>query len=188
MRMARYVWVAACLLMAVGLAGLQAQSLGDAARRIRAQKNAAPKAKADRVYSNENLPRNTSISVIGGSAPSAPAAKGAEGAAGTPAAGAAAAGADEEKSWKAKFAKLRADQAAEERRLDTLQRELNLAQIQAYSDPNQANREAFSRNEVNKRTAEIDQQKQVVEAAKKAVADLEEELRKKGLPSGWAQP
>ena len=185
-RMARYVRVAAWLLVTVSLAGLNAQSLGEAARRIRAQKGAAPKAKADRVYDNANMPRNTSISVIGGSEPVA-ATKGAAGVA-APAASSADAAKGEEQAWKAKFAKARGDLAAEERRLDTLQRELNLAQIQAYSDPNQANREAFSRNELNKRTTEIDQQKQLVEAAKKAIADLEEELRKKGLPSGWAQP
>ena len=60
--------------------------------------------------------------------------------------------------------------------------------MQAYSDPNQAMREQFQRTEINKRTAEIEQQKQVVAAAKKALADLEEELRKKGLPPGWATP
>jgi len=185
-RMAKYVRVAAWLLVTAGLAGLQAQSLGDAARRIRAQRSGATKAKADRVYTNENLPRNTSISVIGGTEPVAATKSVAAGAA--PAASSADAAKAEETAWKAKFAKARGDLAAEERRLDTLQRELNLAQIQAYSDPNQANREAFSRNELNKRTAEIDQQKQLVEAAKKVVADLEEELRKKGLPSGWAQP
>jgi hypothetical protein len=186
-KMARYVRVAAWLLATTGLVGVQAQSLGEAARRIRAQKNPALKAKADRVYDNANMPRSTSISVIGGTEPVAAPAKSA--AVGTaPAASTADAAKAEETAWKAKFAKARGDLAAEERRLDMLQRELNLAQIQAYSDPNQANREAFTRNEVNKRTAEIDQQKQVVEAAKKALADLEEELRKKGLPSGWAQP
>lgn len=186
MRMASHVRVVVWVLAAVGLSGMQAQSLGDAARRIRAQKASAPKAKADRVYDNANLPRNTSISVIGGTEPSAAPKGGPASVAGATAA--ATDSAEDEKTWKAKFAKLRSDLAAEERRLDVLQRELNLAQIQAYSDPNQANREAFSRNELNTRTAEIDQQKGVVEAAKKAVADLEEELRKKGLPSGWAQP
>jgi len=186
MSMASYVRVAAWLLATAGLVGLQAQSLGDAARRIRAQKSSATKAKADRVYTNENLPRSTSISIIGGTEPVA-ATKSTAGEA-APAASSADAAKAEEQTWKAKFAKARADVASEERRLDTLQRELNLAQIQAYTDPNQANREAFSRNELNTRTAEIDKQKQLVEAGKKAIADLEEELRKKGLPSGWAQP
>jgi hypothetical protein len=185
--MASCVRVAVCLLIAAGLLGLQAQSLGEAARKIRAQKAGAPKAKADRVYNNENLPRTTTISVIGGSEPAPARTATAE----TAAPGGAAtsdASKEEEKTWRARFAKLRADLANEERRMDTLQRELNLAQIQAYQDPNQANREAFTRNELTQRTQEIEQQRQTVEAAKKAIADLEEELRKKGLPSGWAQP
>lgn len=186
-RMASCVRVAAWLLATAGLAGLQAQSLGEAARKIRQQKAGAPKAKEDRVYNNANMPRNTSISVIGGTEPAAPK-SGAEAAPAGAAATSADASKETEKAWRARFAKARADVANEERRLDMLQRELNLAQIQAYSDPNQANREAFTRNELTKRTEEIEQQKQVVGAAKKALADLEEELRRAGLPSGWAQP
>jgi hypothetical protein len=167
------------------------QSLGDAARAIRSQKAMAAKAKSERVYNNENLPRGTSISVIGGVAPAAPGAKGSAPAAAVAASGAAAAGGaskEAEQAWKSKFAKLRETVSTEERRLDVLQRELNLAQMQAYSDPNVANREAFTRGELNTRTAEIDKQKANVETAKKAIADLEEELRKANLPSGWAQP
>jgi hypothetical protein len=180
------------MLALAGLAALMGQSLGDAARAIRMKKAQAPKAPETRVYTNENLPHGTNISVIGGVEPPAPGAKGATGATGamgaTGATGATDAKADEEKTWKDKFAKLRQTQSEEERRLDLLQRELNMAQVQAYSDPNQANREAFTRNELNTRTADIEKQKLAVEAAKKAITTAEDELRKAGLPSGWAQP
>jgi hypothetical protein len=92
-----------------------------------------------------------------------------------------------EKEYRDKFKQLRDVQAYEEKKLDVLQRELNLMQTQYYSDPNVAMREQTFRGQINQHTQEIEQQKGAVEKAKKAVADLEEELRKKGLPSGWAR-
>jgi polyhydroxyalkanoate synthesis regulator phasin len=47
--------------------------------------------------------------------------------------------------------------------------------------------EQYSRNELNTRQAEIDKQKATVEAARRAISNLEEELRKKNLPPGWAR-
>ena len=93
-----------------------------------------------------------------------------------------------EKEYRDKAAKLAENVAFEERRLDVLQRDLNLTQQQYYSDPNVALREQYSRADINKRTAEIEAQKATVEKAKQAVTDLEEELRKKSLPAGWARP
>lgn len=196
-KMGAMLKLAVSALVLAGLVSLSAQSLGDAARAIRNSKAQAQKAKTERVYTNENLPRGTAISVIGGTDPTPltkPGETGAAGATGatgvTGATGAkspAEAKADEEKTWRDKFAKLKATQAEEERRLDLMQRELNLAQMQAYSDPNKANQEAFTRNELNTRTAEIEKQKAAVEAAKKAITEAQDELRKAGLPSGWGQ-
>ena len=176
----------ALLMVSVGLT-LQAQSLGDAARQIRAQKASAPKAK--RTFTNETLPKEGTISTPNATpvAPAAPGAAGAAAAAAVVAKDAGKAAKEEEASWKAKFAELKKAQAEEERRLDLLQRELNMAQVQAYSDPNVALREQFQRTELKKRTEEIDTQKQAVAKAKQAVAYLQEELRKKGLPAGWGQ-
>src|SRR5262249_27218612 len=95
--------------------------------------------------------------------------------------------ADLEKEYRDKFAKAREDQSLEERRLDVMQRELNLAQIQYYQDPNVALQQGYSRDDINKRTDDIEKQKAAVEKAKQAVTDLEEELRTKGLPAGWAR-
>jgi hypothetical protein len=75
----------------------------------------------------------------------------------------------------------------EKRRLDVLQRELNLAQVQSYADPNQAMREQFTRSEINKRTAELDTQKQAVAAAQKALDDALDEARKKDIPPAWTE-
>ena len=92
-----------------------------------------------------------------------------------------------EKEYRAKFAALRDSLAYEQKKLDVMQRELNLMQTQYYSDPNVAMREQTFRSQINQRTQEIEQQKGNVEKAQKAIADLEEELRKKGLPAGWAR-
>ncbi|MBI2817998.1 MAG: hypothetical protein HYX72_13775 [Acidobacteria bacterium] len=92
-----------------------------------------------------------------------------------------------EKQYRDRFAKLRESLAYEEKKLDVLQRELNLAQTQFYSDPNAALREQTFRTEINQRTQEIERQRATVANAKQAIADLEEELRKKGLPPGWAR-
>lgn len=96
--------------------------------------------------------------------------------------------AENEQVWRDRFAKLRGTLDTENRRLDVLQREFNLAQIQNYSDPNVALREQFARTELTKRQTEIEQQRQVVDGIKKAISDLEEEARLKGVPPAWTQP
>ena len=176
------------LLLAVcGFTDAGAQSLGEIARKVRAEKRAAPK--ATRVFTNENIPREGGLSTT-----TSPAAATSTTAKEKEAAGKETKGskdkkslADEEKEWRGKFAKLREQLNYEERKLDVQQRELNLAQIQNYSDPNVALREQNQRTEINKRTQEMEKQRQAVDQLKKAIADLEEELHRKNLPAGWAQ-
>jgi predicted HicB family RNase H-like nuclease len=190
--------VAAVLLLA---AALGAQSLGEAARQERAKKGAAAPAKASRVFTNENLPREGGLSTSDtGAAPKAKAGEAKEGEAKEGEAkgegkegekktegGAAKPTAEVEKEYREKAAKLRDALATEEKKLDVLQREFNLASIQYSSDPNRAMNEQYSRNELNTRQAEIDKQKAMVEAARQAISNLEDELRKKNLPPGWAR-
>jgi len=199
--------VAAVLLLA---AAVCAQSLGEIARQERAKKGVAAPAKASRVFTNENLPRQGGLSTSDtGAAPKAKAGEAKEGEAKEGEAKAegkegekktegkegekktegeaAKPTAEVEKEYREKAAKLRDALATEERRLDVLQRESNLAGIQYYSDPNRAMNEQYSRNELNTRQAEIDKQKATVEAARRAISSLEDELRKKNLPPGWAR-
>jgi hypothetical protein len=201
--------MAALLVGGLALTPLFGQSLADLARQERARK--AQEKKSGKVFTNDDIPSTPSLTT------SAPPKEGeakktgaeekasAEGKEGTaPEEGKAAAegkpkeaekpkeeaGPDMaklEKEYRDKFKQLRDVQAYEEKRLDVLQRELNLMQTQYYSDPNVAMREQTFRSQINQRTQEIEQQKGAVEKAKKAVADLEEELRKKGLPAGWAR-
>jgi hypothetical protein len=60
-------------------------------------------------------------------------------------------------------------------------------QQQYYPDPQMALQQQYSRDDINKRTADIETQKANVEKAKQAITDLEDELRQKGLPPGWAR-
>ena len=167
-------------------------SIAERARKIRAEKANSPAPKAKRVFDNDSMPhdpnaRPSSVSETV-DATDQKDAKAEKDAGKEKDKKDDKAKAEDEQVWRGRFAKLRATLETETRRLDVLQREFNLAQIQSYSDPNVAMREQFARTELNKRTAEIEQQKQVVDAAKKAVADLEEEGRLKGIPPAWTQP
>ena len=163
----------------------QAQSLAELARQERARKKIAPP-QVGKVFTNEDIPPATITGAPGAATQPAPADGGA-------AAGEGAAEAKEptlaelEKDYRNRFAELRKNVDTEARRLDVLQRELNLAQQQFYSDPNVALREQYNRAEINKRMEDIETQKATVEKAKQAIADLEDELRKKNLPPGWAR-
>ena len=177
------------------------QSVADLARQNRARKPP----QSGRVYTNDDvrtLPSSTPIASAP-AAPSGPEAKKPEGqgqGAATPAAqgqqpGQAAAAsqppakteAELEKEYREKFAKLREAQALEEKKLDIMQRELNLMQNQFYTNPQDTMTQELTRGNINQRMKDLETQKAAAEKAKQAVADLEEELRKKGLPAGWAR-
>ena len=165
----------------------QSQSLGDAARKARAQKKESDK--PAKVFTNEDLGglRGT-ISVVGSEAAPAPA--GGTGAAAdktkTPKEDAKKTGTGDEAAWRAKFAAARKTLAQDEKELDILQREFNLKQQQFYQDPTAAMKEQHSRDDLNKTQSEIDAKKQDVEKDKHALSDLEDELRRAGGEPGWA--
>ena len=198
----------------VFVASLHGQSVADLARQTRTRKSGV--SQTGRVYSNENVATSAPVPAAPAAATPAPPAPGtpapaagaarpagqAPGAAAPAAPGQApaqpAAGAqpsqpqekteaEVEKEYRERFAKLREAQALEERRLDVLQRELNLMQNQFYTNPQDTLTQETTRGNINTRTQEIVAQRAAVDKAKQAVADLEEELRVKGLPTGWAR-
>lgn len=154
------------------------ESLGEAARRLREQKKEAPK--ATKVFSNDDL----TVPAAG-----TPATAG-EGAAPGKAAGtteAAPSGSMGEKAWRAKFASLRHKLEQDQANLAVLQRELSTLNLQSYTDPVKAMQQQFSREDINKKTAEIDACKKQIEADQQALDDAETELRKAGGDAGWAR-
>lgn len=187
----RFVFLAAVLSL-FGCAGLSraqdnsatssgSQSLGDAARKARAQKKES--AKPSKVFTNDDMGGlKGTISVVGGSgAQSGAAADNAVSKTEGKKSGEA-----NEATWRAKFASARKTLAADEKELDILQREFNLKQEQYSQDPNWAMHEQNSRADINKTRDEIEAKKQAVEKDKDALASLEDELRKAGGNAGWA--
>ena len=209
--------LAAVLLLAGGMsmgraqdnaaAGLPSASLGDAARKARAEKKDS--SKPAKVFTNDDMGalRGT-ISVIGTepAPPSSATAKAtqtpaADKTAAAPATDKTAAKPDDKKApsddskkesakdaayWRAKFAAARKLLAEDTKELDVLQREYNLKLEQYSQDPNWAMHEQNNRADINKTQSQIDAKKQDVEKDKQALSDLQDELRKSGGEPGWA--
>jgi hypothetical protein len=188
------------------LPGHAQESVADAARKAQAQKK--PSAKPAAVLTNDNLDSlKGTISVVG-EAPAPPpdeasdekADKGDKGK--TPAADAKGKTpgtddktADDKKSaakgeeyWRQTFADARKKLAADAHELDVLQRDYNLKQQQYYSDPNQAMRQQYTRQDLTDTKSQIDDKTAAVAADKLAISDLEDQLRQAGGEPGWANP
>jgi len=157
----------------------QQDSLVEAARKAREQRKEAPK--SAKTFTNDNMPTQGGISTVG------------EGTSGTSsgdqnaAAGAGKPAANDEKSWRDRFAslhhKLEQDQAA----LDVMQRELGQLNTQFYTDPMKGMQQGFTRSDINNKVADINKMKAQIDADQKAISDAEDELRKSGGDSGWAR-
>lgn len=185
---------------AATIAGSQSDSLGDAARKARAQKK--DPSKPAKIFTNEDVGSlKGTISVIGNEpAPGTGAFKTAEknddkkpanGADAKPTNGADVKDAKKEQAkdepyWRARFASARKTLADDTKELDILQREFNLKQEQYSQDPNWAMHEQNSRADINKTQSNIETKKQDIEKDKQALSDLEDELRKAGGDPGWA--
>jgi hypothetical protein len=160
----------------------QEDSLAAAARKAREQKKDAlhPTVK---VFTNDDLPTG-GISTVGTEKDAASAEAGKE--------DAAAAGPSDEKTWRARFAKLHEKLDQDQSELDVLQRELGVAQTQFYGgDPNKAMSDQMSGQpfgaEYNKKLTQVDEKKKQIEADKQAISDAEDDLRKAGGDPGWAR-
>ncbi|MBZ5695029.1 MAG: hypothetical protein LAN36_06690 [Acidobacteriia bacterium] len=160
----------------------QQQSLGDAARKAREQKKETPK--SAKVFTNDNLSAVGGVSTVGKEpAPGGEAAAEGTAAGGTPTAGTA----EDEKSWRDKFAELRRKLAQDQADLDVMERELGVLNLQNYSDPVKAMQQGMTRDDINKKTAAIEGKKKQVAADQQAISDAEDDLRKSGGDSGWAR-
>lgn len=200
----KFVFLAAVLLFGGGLSISRAQdtsatnsnaqpdSLGDAARKARAQKKDS--SKPARVFTNEDMGSlKGTISVIGNEpASSSGTTKTAEKtddkkpANGTDDKDSKKESANSESYWRAKFAAARRVLSDDSKELDILQREFNLKQEQYSQDPSWAMHEQNNRADINKTQSQIDAKKQDVEKDKQAISNLEDELRKSGGEPGWA--
>jgi hypothetical protein len=152
----------------------QHDSLAEAARKAREQKKEAPK--ATKVFTNDNIPTEGGVSSVG-----------VETDAGSTETGRAPqSAADEEKTWRDRFARLHHKLQQDQDELDVMQRELGVLNVQFYNDPLKAMQQELSREEINKKTAAIEAKKKDIEADKQAISDAEDALRKSGGDPGWA--
>jgi hypothetical protein len=190
-------------------------NLGDYARQVRKQK--AQAAPAVKKFDNDNLPANDKLSVVGQApAPAADAstdkgdgaadAKAADGtakpeqaAAGASAAGAPGASqqpakdpiADKQKSdqeWQKKIQTAQGQIDAANHELDLLNREYRLRAAAFYADAGNRlrNEGSWDKEDVQFKDQIADKQK-AVEAAKKALDDMQEQARKSGVPSSMRE-
>jgi len=184
-------WVLGFGIWVLGFALMSAQTLGDVAKReeVRRKQVKAP----SKVYTNEDLRGGDA-----GAAAPAPASQAAAPNAAPPAAPAAGAqpkdadktAADDPKKteayWKDRVAKVRADLDRAKTFADALQSRINAltTDFSARSDPAQRSQIG---NDRQKALAELDRVKKEIEANTKAIADIQEEARKAGVPAGWVR-
>ena len=184
----------AALLVTCGAARAQDQSTGDpvadAARKARDQKKVAPKPK--KVFTDDDVaPKPAEAPAPAATQPTAEGMPAAETAAVAKSAPGGPAGDKEdpnsEKAWRKRFADQHRKIAEAEQALDVLQREAEKADRQYYPDPQKALKEQFSRDEINKKNADIASKKKEIAALKQQLSDMEDQLRASGGDPGWAR-
>jgi hypothetical protein len=155
----------------------QGDSLAEAARRAREAKKDQPK--PAKVFDNDNLPGGTISTVGKADAPKDEA---------NATADKDKSSGDGEKMWRDRFAQLRAKLARDKEDLDVMQRELGQLNLQDYhNDPNKGLQQELTRDDINKKTADIDAKRKQIDADQQAIDDAEDDLRKSGGDSGWAR-
>ena len=184
-------WVLGFGIWVLGFSVASAQGLGDVAKREEARRKQV-KTPA-KVYTNEDLrgdlgaaapaPAPATQASAPNTAPPAPAAGGQPQEADKTAAD------DPKKTeayWKDRVAKARADLDRAKTFADALQSRINAltTDFAARSDPAQR---AQIGNDRQKALAELDRVKKEIEANTKAIADIQEEARKAGVPAGWVR-
>jgi hypothetical protein len=184
------LWALGFGLWALGFALASAQTLGDIAKREETRRKQVKT--PSKVYTNEDLRGDT------GAPPPAPASEASSPnapqpptpAAGTPPKDADKAATEDPKKneayWKDRLAKARGDLDRAKTFADALQSRINAltTDFAARSDPAQR---AQIGNDRQKALAELDRVKKEIEANTKAIADIQEEARKAGIPVGWVR-
>jgi hypothetical protein len=188
MKVRRGPFAGVMLALALALAvPASAQSLGDLAKKEQERRKTTPPAK--KVYTNDDLKKIYVPPQAEGQQPATADAKAGETAA---SAKGDAAKADEkaepaapgESQWRARMNGAREDLRRSEMFRDALQSRINglTADFTARDDPYQRAQIADDRQ---KAIAELAQVTKDVEAAKKAIGDIEEEARRANVPPGW---
>jgi hypothetical protein len=168
--------------------------VADAARKAREQKKLAPKPK--KIFTDEDVAKLPSM------APPAPAASTEPSTAATPApsseprpqsdassndASSKKEDPNSEAAWRKRFAAQRKKIEIAEQELNVLQREAEKADLQYYSDPQKAMNEQLTRSEINEKNDKIAAKKKEIADLKQQFSDMEDEVRRTGGDPGWAR-
>lgn len=174
--------LAGTLSVGAGAAFAQAPNLAEVAKKEQDRRKATPS--PTKVYTSKDLPKP----------PAPPPTSAPAGAAAAPAPGAAAADpateqkpgeeVKDEKWWREQMAALRDEVTRNEMFLEALQTRINslAADYTSRDDPAQRARLSEDRQRA---LAMLDRVKADIDKTRKAIADLEEEARKAGVPPGW---
>ncbi|HTU34086.1 MAG TPA: hypothetical protein VMF66_09820 [Candidatus Acidoferrum sp.] len=157
-------------------------SLAEAARKARAAEKNGPK--TTRVFTNDNIPTEGGVSEVGSA--SQPASNSGATPGNQAKGGTKTAATNDEATWRARFSKLRHKLEQDQAELDIMQRELGVLSMQYYNDPNKAMQQQLSREDIDKKTADIEAKKKQVADDQQAISDAEDDLRKAGGDPGWA--
>jgi hypothetical protein len=168
----------------------QDQSTGDpvadAARKARDQKKEAPKPK--KVFTEDDIaPRPAEQATPSASVADASTPSGEVKADGTKPPATKEENPNSEQAWRKRFTEQHRKISDAEQELDVLQREASKADLQYYSDPQKAMKEQFSRDEINKKNADIDAKKKQIADLKQQLNDMEDQLRASGGDAGWSR-
>jgi hypothetical protein len=154
----------------------QQDSLADAARRAKQQKQ--DNSKPAKVFTNDDLPTNGSVSASG-SVSAEPSGKPGDTTGSKPAT-------SDEKMWRDKFAKLNHKLEQDQAELEILQRELGVLNTQYYGgDPMKGLQQGMSQADITAKRDKIDAKKKDVADDQQAIADAESDLKKAGGDPGW---
>jgi uncharacterized protein with LGFP repeats len=152
-------------------------SLGDIARKLKAQKSKEPKPAL--VITNDNLPATKNDSETSPTSKDKVSGDSVQKNSGEPAEP------HDEKYYRARLSKLQDQLDTDKRELDVTQQKLSQNQVQYYSNPQDSLMQQYSREDVNKLTSGVDEQKQKVAADEKAIEDLHDQLRHEGGDPDW---
>ena len=177
MTTARAVSILLVVAASGGAVAVQSQSLGDVARKEEARRKSVP---ATKVYTNKDLSGQA-----GTPAPATPPAA-------TPAAPATPAAteakdkgpAKDQAYWAGRMKGLQGQLERDQNYADAMQTRINALTTDFVNRDDPAQRGVVERDR-QKSIAELARLKKSIEDGKKAIADLEEEARRAGVPPGW---
>lgn len=170
--------------------------VADAARKAREEKQKKDAQKPKKVYTDDDIkPATPDKPEVQNASASGAAASGAEAATGEtqgtdakkPEDGTQKEDPNGEKAWRRRFSEQHEKIAKAEKELDILQRELEKSSVQYYADPTKAMNEQNSRAEINDKTAKIEAKKKEIAQLRQQLDDMEADLRKAGGDPGWAR-